>query len=452
VKQLDQSEILNGDKIEDRLKLKKFRWMPNPFLANGDLRQGGPLYYAKYFQDRKRALDEKSVREELAKSSESVESEKPKRTGRRSKAVWKNYRQLSPGEIEKISSLDKFSKILANEVHVALKNDTLDISNRQVYDNKFRELLLEIKDVVKEDLIALVKCMHFFGVVSGTKLSDSVMNDMIEKISSPSSRNILKPVNYIYSIQAMSRMNHRDHRLIKILDNLALCWGSVGLKNPLMLIRGANAISKLDLVSSTPFTAGLKEAISESLPRLTKSQLEKIKAITIVEIFDQLMILDYFVVCFDKKISYTRNLILAYLKYRNDTSVMGKVPPYVKEWIEGIVKQDTQLSQAAAVSYSSKLHEDVFRIMQTMGSHSTIFTSQRCGPFVFDIFLPDSNTVIEACSDFQFYNRTSKLTAEAKLRHELIRSLGFKLVPVFHSNWATLSTDTAKARWLASNL
>jgi hypothetical protein len=239
------------------------------------------------------------------------------------------------------------------------------------------------------------------------------------------------------------------------MDYLALCWGTLAMKNPLILIRGANAIAKLDLASSTPFTAGLKEAISDTLPTLTRSQLERIKAITVVEFFDEIMVLDFFVLCFDKKISYTRNLILVYLKYRNDQGVMGKVPAHVREWIKGVVKDDTQLrldgDTGDLVTYSSLLHEDIHRIVQE--NHGpTVYSSQRCGPFVFDIYLPMSNTVVEACCDFQFYNRTSKLTAEAKLRHELIRSLGFKLVPVFHFNWSTLHTDTAKAKWLTSNL
>jgi len=444
IQPLTDSEVQKSDKLEDRLKLKKFRWMPNPFLANSDLRQGGPLYYAKYFQDRKRALDEKSVREELSNYQNSEEPSDQSTRGRRPKAVWKTYRPLTIPEIVQISSLQKFSRILANEVHLVTKNGLTDIANKEHYDNKFRNLLMDSP----EDILALVKCMHYYGVL---KSSPPMLEIIIEKISD--SRNILKPINYIYTIQAMSRMNYRDHRLIKILDNLALCWGTVAIKNPLMLIRGANAISRLDLVSSSPYMTGLKDALAECLPRLTPSQLERIKGITVIELFDHLMILDFFVLCFEKKIHYSRNLILVYLKYRNVDEVMNKVPSHVRDWLAEIVKQDTQLRLAMSnenSSFSSKLHSDIARVLSTTTPHN-VLTSQRCGPFVFDIFIPSSNTVIEACSEFQFYNRTSKLTAEAKLRHELIRGLGFQLVPVFHFNWAKLSTDSAKAKWLDSN-
>ena len=445
--EMPEIRSFENDSVAPELKERKIRWLPNPFLPNNDLRQGGPLYYAKHFTDRQRISDEKIVREglESVRDGEDIPDEKRER-GRRCRAFWRQYRPLPVPAIHSIQSLDKLARIFANEVHLANKSSRSaePSSSITAIEDRFTELLQDVvkNPMSKDTLIPMIKCMHFLGVYG--KVSDfQTLNVIMDVLASPSSRKFLKPVNYIYALQAMSRLTYRDHRLIKLVDFLALSWGIVGVKEPLMLIRGANALGKLDLISATPFTMNLKEAIGDLIPKLTvPGHLEKIKAITIIALFDELMILDYLVMCFEKKISYKRHMILVYLYHRNNESVMNKIPSHVKEWIEETVRESCALSeQGLSATTSSSLHQDIEKIIRQKFSHHEITSGQKFGPLTLDIFIPSLNMAIEACSEFQFYHRTSKLTAEARLRHELIRSFGIKLVPVYHFNWTSLSEE-----------
>jgi hypothetical protein len=447
---IPELKTFDTDTLSSSLKPKKIRWLPNPFLPNNDLRQGGPLYYGKYFTDRDRLMDEKVVQEGIASLKNNQEDTKcDKKRGRRSRAFWREYRPVSIDSIQSISCLDKLSRILANEIHVYNKSESKARSMTiEAIQSRFKDLISIISQpVTKGDLLSMVKCMHQFGVY-GSAPDPHSLNLIMDHLSSNDSRKILKPVNYIYLMQSMSRLNFRDHRLLKMVDFLALCWTIVGIKEPLMLIRGANAIAKLDLVS--PYTKNLKDAMSELLPKLTVSQLEKIKAITIVQLFDELMILDYFVTCSERKIGYKRHMILVYLHFQKNKSVMNKVPSHVKEWVEECVREACTQS-AVSESYSSPLHKDIHSILATQFSNHQVLNSQQCGPITLDIFLPSLNVAVEACSEFQFYSKTSKLTAEAKFRHELIRSLGMKLVPIFHFNW-TLLDDKSRINKLKLDL
>ena len=447
IKQLDSESLLTD------LKGKKFRWLPNPFLPNNDLRQGGPLFYSKHFTDRDRIMDEKIVQEVLDSSRDTVATAKSKtERGRRSKAFWSQYRPLAISAIQAIPSLDKLVKILGNEVHL-VKKSQLGCQSPSIValEGRFRELLEDLSDpMTKDSLVSMVKCMHYFGVYG--ELSDfQHVNQIMDLLAHPDSRKYLKPVNYIYAIQAMARFNYRDHRLIKLVDFLALSWGTVGVKEPLMLIRGANALAKLDLISATPLTNNLKEALGELIPKLTVSQLEKIKAITIIELFDELMILDYLVMCFEKKIHYKRHMILVYLYHRNKSGVMSKIPDHVKEWIQETIKESCSIDDEPSTSSSSSsdLHRNIEVVLEKKFPTIQITSGQKFGPLTLDLFIPSLNTAIEACSEFQFYHRTSKLTSEARLRHELIRSFGIKLVPIYHFNWSPM-TDEQKFKKLHS--
>ena len=441
---IPEIKSVDDESLEPDLKEKKFRWLPNPFLPNNDLRQGGPLYYSKHFTDRSRLTDEKIVRDVLDSARNPTKTvESTKERGRRSKAFWSQYRPLPVSSINSISSLEKLAKILGNEVHLVKKSSSSSSSvSIEVLERRFRDLIEENFNNLmnKDSLISIIKCMHFFGAY-GTVSEFQTINQIMDFLALGESRKFLKPVNYIYAIQAMARLNYRDHRLIKLVDFLALSWGTVGTKEPLMLIRGANALAKLDLISATPLTNNLKEALGDLIPKLTMSQLEKIKAITITELFDELMILDYLVMCFDKKIQYKRHMILVYLHHRNNRSVMQKIPAHVKEWIEETVRDSCARiieDQTSSVA-SSQLHQDLEKIFVEKFPDLEITSGQKFGPLTLDLFIPSLNVAIEACSEFQFYHRTSKLTSEARLRHELIRSFGIKLVPVYHFNWGQLS-------------
>ena len=425
-------------------KSTKIRWLPNPFLPNNDLRQGGPLFYAKHFTDRNRLMDENIVRDQLDSIKAKEEDEGVQKRGRRSRAFWQHYRPIPLSSIEAIDSFDKLSKILANEVHLHNKSsENTSSKSLEALQSRFRILLETASSPTNRDqLVSIIKCVHQFGVYNNVD-DMSILNPVMNLVVSPESRKMLKPVNYIYMLQAMARLKYRDHRLLTLVDYLALCWGTVGQKEPLMLIRGANAISVLDLVVSSPFTKGLKDALAELIPKLTVSQLERIKAITMIQLFDELMILDYFVMCSEKKIRYKRHMILLYLYHRENDSVTSKIPGHVKEWIEMVVRENCDTddeNDVAVTTTSSNLHGEIEKCLANNFPHIHFVSGHKFGPLTLDTFIPSLNLAFEACCEFQFYSRTSKLTAEARLRHELIRSLGIKSIPITHFNWKNLNT------------
>ena len=60
------------------------------------------------------------------------------------------------------------------------------------------------------------------------------------------------------------------------------------------------------------------------------------------------------------------------------------------------------------------------------------------GPFVFDFLCLATRTVLEVNPDFQYYRGTLQPTALARLRHELIEAMGFRLVHLPARRWAGL--------------
>lgn len=434
---------------DDLIRLKKFRWMPNPFLANNDARQGGPLFYAKYFADRDRRLDEKAVRDELAKQSDALirgADEPPSNITRtrRKRAVWSNYRAISDSEVSRISSAGKIARILANEVHNISKGEESRRTITDLLESRFGDLIAsQDHNRDAKEAISVIKAIYQFGVLR--KLDPIILNRALDLVVGQI--RTLKPENLIYLLEAVARLGFRDQRTIQIIDSLELCWPVVG-RQPVLLIKAANAITRLDLVKSSRSSSSIVPVLAERLPDLTRSQLERIKAVTVIELFDDVIILDYLLLCHKAQVEYLRNVVLVYLHVRKREGLVTKLPSATKEWIEEIVQQQISRTESSMDpgTLSSELHQDIARIVKTQHPEATV--SQSCGPFVFDIFVPCSNTVIEASAGFQFYARTARFTAEARLRHDLIRGLGFKLVPITHFQWAQMRSDTDKQSFI----
>lgn len=437
------------------LKLKKFRWLPNPFLSEGDKRQGGPLYYAKYFRDRDRRLDSKLVREEISRQSDLIgelgneDKVQDNAKRERKRAVWRNYRPVTIAQVNGIDSLGKAGRILANEIHLFNEGafDRSDIL--KALEKKVGELVLTQRT---EDNVDLVKIIYQFGVYQ--EMDPLVLNRCLDVVIS--SLRGLKPENLVYLIEALSRLRFRDQRVLLVVDSLALCWPLVYKSSPNLLIRAANALSRLDVT----IAGDLAGVLGECLGNLNKKQLEKIKAVSLcnASIFHDVMLLDYFVLCHRADVDYVRHVLLAFIKIRSSKpELVQKLPVGTREWLEAAAGKESLRKETKAIvdtedneKFSSFLHRDVSRMLENIGCNFVQRTS--CGPVSFDIFIPEAGIVIEACSEFQFYQRTAKFTADARLRHDLIRSMGFKLIPVIHFHWNSLKDGEAKAAWIRQQL
>jgi hypothetical protein len=448
----------------DKLKLKKFRWLPNPFLAEGDNRQGGPLYYAKYFRDRDRRLDDKVIREEVSKQQDSlarsgsvslrkegsVKSEKPKRK----RAIWMNYRPLTESQVKAVDTVEKLVRILGNEIHL-INEGSLDRARIiSAIETRFGELITAPDfEVSKNSTLTIVKTIYHFGVYQ--EMDPVILSRALDIITGPSLRK-LKPENLVYLLEALSRLRFRDQRALNVLDALALCWPLVLKGSPSMLVRGANAVARLDLAStSSSSISGLSSCLAEALPNLSSRNLEKVKAVTVTNpaLFHDVMLLDFFVLAHRESIGYVRRVLLAFLKIRHSNpELVGKLPAATKEWLESMAAKESQRKRLQKEDidealFSSDLHKQIATLL---GDECVVGTT--CGPFTFDVFVPKHNAVIDACCEFQFYRRTAKYTTDARLRHDLIRSLGFKLIPISHFQWNSLRDDDERKLWLRKQI
>ena len=455
VKTFDNSQDLPKSTI-DELKLKKFRWLPNPFLSEEDNRQGGPLYYAKYFRDRDRRLDDKVIREEVEKQQDLLASSKlsdstpSKRQSKRKKAVWKNYRPLTESQISAIDSVDKLAKILANEIHLVNQGVLERSVIISAIEKRFDEIILDVEPS-KKNTVNIVKVVYQFGIYQ--EMDPIILSRALDIITGPILRK-LKPDNLVYLLEALCRLRFRDQRALKVLDALSLCWPLVLKSSPSLLVRGANAVARLDL-SSAPSSAGLSSSLGEALPKMGRKNLEKLKAVTVTNpfLFHEIMLLDYFVLAHRENVDYVRHVLLAFLKVRSSNpDLVAKLPVTTKDWLEAIASKETNRKQLDSDEsnepiFSSDLHREISAVL---GDECVVGTT--CGPFTFDILIPNQNVVVDACSEFQFYRRTAKFTADARLRHDLIRQLGFKLVPVSHFQWFSLKHDSEKKEWLRKQI
>ena len=413
---------------------KRVTWKTRAVSISRKHTENTSEFFAKHFVDRNRILDEESVKKELANEADKLrvkdsfeESSKPHR---RRRAHWSNYRPLGAAEVGRISSFEKLSRMLANEVHLYAKGG--DKGRVDMFESQLSDLLVPSGDVCSKEMVGIVKCIYQLSIV------DSITPGLISRLLGKIEIKQLKPRNVVYLLEALSRLRFRDHRVLDYVDSISLCWPTFQKNELFLIVKAANAIARLDVGRSSPFLGGLVGSFSEILPLLSRVQLERIKAVTVVELFDDLMLIDYFVLCEARKIEYRRSLILVFLKFRSRADLMKKVPLPVREWIEEIVRTDAEIRRSSVASsneeivWSSPLHREVAEAVPEA------VPCRVCGPLVLDLVFPNKNSfAIEACDKYQFYRQTRKLTSEARLRHELIRSLGFELFLIPYFEWRT---------------
>eukprot|EP00434_Breviolum_minutum_P025879 symbB.v1.2.022881.t1/scaffold2049.1/size91137/8 len=99
--------------------------------------------------------------------------------------------------------------------------------------------------------------------------------------------------------------------------------------------------------------------------------------------------------------------------------------------------------------FNSELHEDLSRILSSMGlGHQNKVSA---GPLVLDIHLQDM-CIVEALAAWSFYLRSSHLTALARRRQEMLKAMGFDMAVVPYFRWEQLQDDDAKRKFLWETL
>ncbi|KAF4751150.1 hypothetical protein FOZ63_012483, partial [Perkinsus olseni] len=101
----------------------------------------------------------------------------------------------------------------------------------------------------------------------------------------------MKPENFCHLMQALSRLQYRDEKLIAMLQKTALTWPTVPHK---ILVKAANSAAKLDLATQLwckPLAIALCQAVCENT--LIVKEFMNIKWITAVEMFDDATMINY---------------------------------------------------------------------------------------------------------------------------------------------------------------
>ncbi|EUD65407.1 hypothetical protein C922_04147 [Plasmodium inui San Antonio 1] len=97
--------------------------------------------------------------------------------------------------------------------------------------------------------------------------------------------------------------------------------------------------------------------------------------------------------------------------------------------------------------FTSMLHKQISDILTLLKIEH--LNSVACGPFIVDIYHPQSNYIIEVNAPFQYYLNCEKLTALAEWRHKFLAHMGFRLIHISHKVWNSLPTERQKVDYLS---
>lgn len=302
----------------------------------------------------------------------------------------------------------------------------------------------------------------------------------------------MKPSECFFYLQALARLRLRHPRAPGVLQSLAPAWKSLPTKQ---LLKAANAVAKLDLASNL-WAKPLKVALQSKLKRLSGRELGSLKSIAVMELFDDAEAMKaYLDRCEEEKASfwYTRHLQVVELHVHVlYPQLWESLDEHVRFFLQEVREAATaakadQLAEMQAMArqggsneaggtgsdsssdsdsdddeddrrhrfdrntFSSELHADVSdvldRVLQV--EHNNKLAA---GPLTLDICHTPTMTVLEAGAPWQFYLRSSHVTALARRRHDILKAMGFNVVNVPYHRWHSLQDDEAKATYLRSVL
>ncbi|KAF4704547.1 hypothetical protein FOZ62_004509 [Perkinsus olseni] len=493
-------------------RIPKLRKLPNPFEPLHRNPKGwGSDYYAKYFKDRERGLDgnkelvNKIISEhadklgrpsENGEDSEDVERKKlKKKKAVRARDYWyeKNYRSSDPLAVPFMCTKE-LKRNMLNEAHKMNQNPDLAV------DEALWEAYLRRAAQLSD------KC-HFRSLLRVFQAAASVQ--VYNRRVVPYYRTILaacalkftemKPENFCHLMQALSRLQYRDEKLIAMLQKTALTWPTVPHK---ILVKAANSAAKLDLATQLwckPLAIALCQAVCENT--LIVKEFMNIKWITAVEMFDDSTMINYLYRAEAVKreqlsdLRYSRHLqvVELYVRLCKEEAVWQQLNDNVKEFLRDLRKDDESAEEererlkeekrlakekrrkevnkyrrrlkkygeearplAAKKTKTERLpmscpfHREVSELLSSAGLQ--LMNGLKAGPFNLDMFHGPTNTVIEVCPEWQFYANTTHLTSRSRVRHMLIRKMGFNLALVPFQTWESLSTADDRLSWLSRHL
>eukprot|EP00371_Babesia_bovis_P000947 XP_001609594.1 hypothetical protein [Babesia bovis T2Bo] len=440
------------------------------FLNKSIYEMTGDEFYGSFFRDRDRRVDgkERLLRqletEILDKQNAALSGAPRSRISPRNYWFKPNYVSPTPNEVNKLNSLD-LRFVMMNEARKA----TFDVG---VDPDLWDAFLIRVNAISAN--VSLRTLLRFLQIISKVQLRP---NDQLKLLvdSIHQRRGEMKPKHYVFLFQAIGRLRIRDQRIYDNLYEMLLCWSV--LRNN-FLVKAANALAKLDVCDSILIDP-LRQVLGKRLNHFTSTDCLRVKAITVLDLFTDDMVLAFLSRCEYHKHHfrhYSRNLEIIELYMRIlAPKLYNRVDESTKQFLIDIRQQtsskkilnddlageestpsdlaDCRNTAASgeqsvalpfgddAISHCPYL-ESISNTLSTMGiEHRNYMIA---GPFVLDIYEPRSNTVIEVNREYQYYHNTTHLTSTARRRHELIAGMGFRLLHIPYRWWRQLGSDESK--------
>ncbi|KAK1442509.1 hypothetical protein BgAZ_300270 [Babesia gibsoni] len=467
IKELSADDI----DIENRPRVEKFH-----FINKSIYDMTEDEFYGSFFRDRERRFDGMGTK--LAELEGRILKHKRQddlstRTRISPREYWIKPAYVSPTvkEVASLNSMDlKF--VMMNEARKAIATQETDLGLWDAFLIRVREI---------SSRVCVRTLLRFLQIVSKVQIKpNDHVKALVDHIHSRSAE--FKPKHYVFLFQALSRLRLRDQRLYDDIYEMILCWAV--LRNN-FIIKASNAISKLGVADSL-LVQPLKQVIANRIDTFTATDCVRTKAITVLELFTDDMIVSFLNKCEYHRQHfrhYSRHLEIIELYLRLiKTEVYDKLEDATKQFLidarkntlskkipkhyndaryeernveldgveEMVTREETSFGSPsgcyAPPIFHCQYHEDISKTLDVMGIHHRNF--MKAGAFTLDIYEPRSNTVIEINTEYQYYNGTTRLTAMARRRHEIISAMGFRLLHIPYRWWRQLEGHDAKVEAL----
>ncbi|SCN12755.1 RAP protein, putative [Plasmodium malariae] len=140
------------------------------------------------------------------------------------------------------------------------------------------------------------------------------------------------------------------------------------------------------------------------------------------------------------------------VKFYNKPNIMNNTSRNLKEkvQIDGKNSEHIKLGDKICGGYTSMLHKEVSDLLTILKIEH--LNSVKCGPFMVDIYHPESNYIIELNAHFQYYLNSENLTALSKWRHKFLFQMGYKVIHIPYRTWNNIPNDNQKIDYICSVL
>ncbi|CAD2091658.1 RAP protein, putative [Plasmodium vinckei lentum] len=118
--------------------------------------------------------------------------------------------------------------------------------------------------------------------------------------------------------------------------------------------------------------------------------------------------------------------------------------------LESKEKHIVKIGDKICGGYTSTLHKEISDVLNMLKIDH--LNSIKCGPFIVDIYHPESNYIIELNAHFQYYINSEGLTTSSKWRHKFLSQMGYNIIYISHRIWSNLPTDKQKIDYISNTL